>query len=169
MERGARGLAGTGAGMLTLECTRRITSPSAVRPDAASAAPRSSAGWGPYAGEQHFTTPSTTVSWSRRGISMPFDPSGAEDPWMNAEVLYVQVRLNRRWLCRFAVITRRICQVVPPILGRVWLAHAQENQQQKLQLKETDHISTPGQFLSRHRCGTCPEIELPRLIVLFQK
>ena len=62
MERGARGLAGTGAGMLTLECTRRITSPSAVRPDAASAAPRSSAGWGPYAGEQHFTTPSTTVS-----------------------------------------------------------------------------------------------------------
>ena len=57
---------------------------SAVRPNAVSAAPQSSAGWGPYAGEQHFTTPSTTVSWSRRGISMPFDPSGAEDPWMNA-------------------------------------------------------------------------------------
>ena len=60
---------------------------SAVRPDAVSAAPQSSAGWGPYAGEQHFTTPATTVSWSRRGISMPFDASGAEDPWMNAEAL----------------------------------------------------------------------------------
>ena len=59
----------------------------AVRPDAVSAAPQSSAGWGPYAGEQHSTTPSMTVSWSRRGISMPFDPSGGEDPWMNAEVL----------------------------------------------------------------------------------
>ena len=39
----------------------------------------------------------------------------------------VQVHLNRQWLCRFAVITRRICQVVPSILGRVWLAHAQQN------------------------------------------
>ena len=96
----------------------------------------------------------------------PLLPVQAQLP---GRVATVQVRLNRRWLCRFAVITRRICQVVPPILGRVWLAHAQENQQQKLQLKETGHISTPGQFLSRHRCGTCPEIELPRLIVLFQK
>ena len=45
---------------------------SAVRPDAASAAPRSSVGWVSYAGEQHFTTLSWTISWGRRGILMPF-------------------------------------------------------------------------------------------------
>ena len=90
-------------------------------------------------------------------------------PQLPGRVATVQVRLNRQWLRQFATVTCRICQVVPPILGRVWLAHAQENQQQKLQIKETDHISTLGQFLSRHRCGTRPEIEPPRLIVCLQK
>ena len=84
-------------------------------------------------------------------------------------VATVQVRSILDGFARFAAIAHQFLPSCTRILGRVFLAHARRNQQQELQLKETDHISTLDQFLSRHRCGTCPEIELPRLTVYSQK